>query len=191
MECQECGREIPEDAFLCPYCGARIKEPETQQCRHCDREIPFDAVLCPYCGKPVAETDEEEEEQDRPYLSSENAVITKTRAVIGGKTYAMGLISSVQMVKIAPKRTWPIILLAVGILGALGGFASGDEGGMACGGIGLLLALAGGAWLASLSDEYAVRISAASGEVDALKSKDKASIQKVVDALSQAITERG
>lgn len=188
MQCQECNREIPDDALLCPYCGAKIKEPETQQCQHCNRDIPADATLCPYCGKKVGEEDEQQPEHE--YLRDGNTVITKTRAIIAGKTYAMGLVSSVQMVRISPNRTWPIILLVVGIILTLAGFASG-EGGATCGGIGLLIAIGGGAWLASLSDQYAVRIAAASGEVDALKDKDKERIQKVVDALTQAITERG
>jgi len=130
------------------------------------------------------------EEEEKHYLEKPEATITKTRAIISGKTYAMGLVSSVQMVRIPPNRTWPIILLAVGIIAALVGFASGESGAM-CGVVGLLIALGGGAWLGSLSDEYAVRIAAASGEVDALRSKDKENIQKVVDALNQAITERG
>jgi RNA polymerase subunit RPABC4/transcription elongation factor Spt4 len=188
MQCQECNREIPDDAFLCPYCGTRIIEPETRQCQHCNRDIPADATLCPYCGKKIGE--EEEQIPEHEYLRDGNTVITRTRAIIAGKTYAMGLISSVQMVKISPKRTWPVILLVVGIMLAVAGFASGEEG-TTCGGIGLVIAIGGGAWLASLSDQYAVRIAAASGEMDALKDRDNKRIQKIVDALSQAITERG
>jgi len=190
MQCPECNREIPDDAFLCPYCGTRIKEPETQQCLHCNRDIPADAALCPYCGKKVGE--EEEQQQERTYLSHTNATITNTRAIIGGKTYAMGLVSSVQMVEIIPKRTWPIILLVGGILMGIAGFASGSEmDAILCRGPGLVLALIGGVWLASLHDQYAVRIATASGEMDALKSEDKERIQEVVDALNQAITDRG
>lgn len=101
--------------------------------------------------------EEEKQQQERTYLSRENVTITNTRAIIAGKTYTMGLVSSVQMVRIPPNRTWPIILLIVGVSGALIGFASGEDG-AACGAIGLLIALGGGAWLASLSDQYAVRV---------------------------------
>jgi hypothetical protein len=48
----------------------------------------------------------------------------------------------------------------------------------------------GGVWFFTLSDKYAVRIATASGEVDALKDKDEERIRKIVDALTQAITER-
>ena len=49
----------------------------------------------------------------------------------------------------------------------------------------------GGVWYVSLKDKFILRISTASGEVDATASKDREYIKEVVAALNQAIVERG
>jgi Family of unknown function (DUF6232) len=58
--------------------------------------------------------------------------------------------------------------------------------------IGLFVVIIGILWFISVNkDEYAVRISTNSGESNSLVHNDEAYIQKIVDALNDAIIHRG
>jgi RNA polymerase subunit RPABC4/transcription elongation factor Spt4 len=64
VECGECGNLIPEDATVCPKCGAEF-EHDLIRCSRCASTIPADSKVCPECaavllGKPgEAEADPE------------------------------------------------------------------------------------------------------------------------------------
>ena len=56
VECGECGNLIPEDATVCPKCGAEF-ESDLIRCSRCGSTIPADSKFCPECaaqllGKP-------------------------------------------------------------------------------------------------------------------------------------------
>jgi RNA polymerase subunit RPABC4/transcription elongation factor Spt4 len=56
VECGECGNLIPEDATVCPKCGAEF-ETDLIRCSRCASTIPADSQYCPECaaqllGKP-------------------------------------------------------------------------------------------------------------------------------------------
>jgi RNA polymerase subunit RPABC4/transcription elongation factor Spt4 len=56
VECGECGNLIPEDATVCPKCGAEF-EADLIRCSRCASTIPADSKFCPECaaqllGKP-------------------------------------------------------------------------------------------------------------------------------------------
>jgi RNA polymerase subunit RPABC4/transcription elongation factor Spt4 len=56
VECGECGNLIPEDATVCPKCGAEF-EADLIRCSRCASTIPADSKVCPECaaqllGKP-------------------------------------------------------------------------------------------------------------------------------------------
>ena len=56
VECGECGNLIPEDATVCPKCGAEF-ESDLIRCSRCASTIPADSKFCPECaaqllGKP-------------------------------------------------------------------------------------------------------------------------------------------
>ena len=55
----------------------------------------------------------------------------------------------------------------------------------------MILACIGGLWYYSIKDEYSVRISSNSGEANGFRSKDKDYIQKIVNALNDAMIHRG
>ena len=57
MYCRNCGEKIPDDAKVCPKCGAKQVDdtPETIFCKHCGAEIDADCIICPKCGKQVQE----------------------------------------------------------------------------------------------------------------------------------------
>ena len=47
--CIECGRQLPEDAAFCCYCGAKVP-PKEHRCSACGRINPDEAKFCAYCG---------------------------------------------------------------------------------------------------------------------------------------------
>ncbi|MCI4335730.1 MAG: zinc ribbon domain-containing protein [Thermoplasmata archaeon] len=56
VECGECGQLIPEDATVCPKCGAEF-ESDLVRCSRCGSTIPANSQVCPECaaqliGKP-------------------------------------------------------------------------------------------------------------------------------------------
>ena len=56
VECGECGNLIPEDATVCPKCGAEF-ESDLIRCSRCASTIPANSQFCPECaaqllGKP-------------------------------------------------------------------------------------------------------------------------------------------
>lgn len=111
-----------------------------------------------------------------------NVTVTQSRYVTQSKTYAMRNISSVHVFEIIKSRKFPIILIILGILLLF----SGDTRI-----VGIIFAIAGALFLFLIKNEYAVRISTNSGEANSILSKDKAYIQKIVNALNEAIIHRG
>ena len=53
ITCPECGKEISDQASVCPYCGAPVAK---KFCQHCGEQIDKDCVICPKCGKQVQES---------------------------------------------------------------------------------------------------------------------------------------
>jgi RNA polymerase subunit RPABC4/transcription elongation factor Spt4 len=49
VECGECGNLIPEDATVCPKCGAEF-ESDLIRCSRCASTIPADSKFCPECA---------------------------------------------------------------------------------------------------------------------------------------------
>lgn len=111
-----------------------------------------------------------------------NVIVTQSRYVTQSKTYAMRNISSVHVFEIIKSRKFPLILIVIGILLLF----SGDTRI-----VGIILAVVGAVILFVTKNEYAVRISTNSGEANSIISKDKIYIQKIVNALNQAIIHRG
>jgi hypothetical protein len=84
------------------------------------------------------------------------------------------------------------ILAAVMALGSLGPLFSKDFGaGLLMFLISVGLVAAGVAWLRSLKPTYHVVLASASGEQQGLSSKDHDLVNRVISAISAAITQRG
>jgi RNA polymerase subunit RPABC4/transcription elongation factor Spt4 len=49
VECGECGNLIPEDATVCPKCGAEF-ESDLVRCSRCGSTIPSTSAVCPECA---------------------------------------------------------------------------------------------------------------------------------------------
>ena len=52
MYCRQCGQQIPNNAQVCPACGA--PQGRTKFCQHCGAAIAESSVVCPSCGGQVA-----------------------------------------------------------------------------------------------------------------------------------------
>jgi RNA polymerase subunit RPABC4/transcription elongation factor Spt4 len=55
VECGECGNLIPEDATVCPKCGAEF-ETDLLRCSRCASTIPADSKFCPECAAQLLGT---------------------------------------------------------------------------------------------------------------------------------------
>tara|TARA_Y100000589_G_C26928373_1_gene537290 strand:- start:190 stop:561 length:372 start_codon:yes stop_codon:yes gene_type:complete len=119
-------------------------------------------------------------QDDKVFLKDSNVLVTQSRFVAGGKTYAMRNISSVTKYKIPKKIGTAIFLIIVGLI--LLAFSPI---------IGGLIFIAGILWLILSKPKYSVRIQSNAGEADGFISKDEKYIQKIVDAVNNAIIHRG
>jgi class 3 adenylate cyclase len=52
VACPQCGRENPDTARFCQYCGARL----SMSCAACSAALPPGARFCPDCGQPASAT---------------------------------------------------------------------------------------------------------------------------------------
>lgn len=121
-------------------------------------------------------------QQEKVFYQDANVTVTQSRFIAGSKTYAMRNISSVSLFKIEKSRALPIILILIGGL-----MLFGDSSRI----FGVILAAIGVLWVVLIKDEYSVRISTNAGEVNSLVSKEQPYIQKIVDALNDAMIHRG
>lgn len=122
-----------------------------------------------------------------------NIHVTNLRAMLQGKTYAMANVTSVSVFTQFGNKTPGVILAVLGGFLFLGGFGSGgDSSAQGCFfTFGLILLAIGVALFVSAKDVYWVRIGSASGEMNALSSKDRDYIMRIVNAMNDAIVRRG
>ena len=123
----------------------------------------------------------EDSQQEKVFYQDSKVSVTLSRYIAANKTYAMRNISSVSIFKMSQSRTMPILLLVFGIILVITEVYS----------FGVTLALIGGIWLFTIKDKFSVRISTNAGEANSIVSSDKIYIQKIVDALNEAIIQRG
>ena len=129
------------------------------------------------------------------FLSEGNLYVSNTKVTLLGTTYATANITSVQKRFTPANKGCAILLVAISALmtlGSLGTVFSKDAGTgivmlLICGGI-----FAGGlAWLRSLKPVYHVVLASASGDREGMSSKDLALVDRVIQAITDAITHRG
>lgn len=128
-------------------------------------------------------------------LREGQVVVSNTRVVVGGTTYALANLTSVSKHVVSPKTSGQLALAATGAMIALCGFFYWlIEKVRGC----LFLVLLGAgvtiwAVLASkrVKPTFAVQIQISSGQAQALESPNESLIDRVVEAISQAITLRG
>jgi Family of unknown function (DUF6232) len=123
------------------------------------------------------------ENQSETQFYQDGAVtVTQSRFVTQSKTYAMRNISSVHVFEIEKSRVGPIIMILIGFPFLF----SGDIFW-----IGLIIIGFSILCLFGIKNEYAVRISTNAGEANSILSYDRVYIEKIVNALNEAIVYRG
>ncbi len=65
VECGECGTIVPENAKVCPRCGAEF-ETEVAKCSECGSWIPSKVDNCPYCGTEFRHPEESDDDERPP-----------------------------------------------------------------------------------------------------------------------------
>ena len=118
--------------------------------------------------------------QETTLYQDGDILVTKQRAVLGGKTFAMSNITSVSMGVVPANTGIAWVLIIVGVLGALCSY-----------GLTLIVVAIGVYMLINAKPTYIVRLGSAAGEVDGLASRNREHIQQIVNALNEAIIRRG
>ncbi|NDY89750.1 DUF6232 family protein [Ideonella livida] len=115
------------------------------------------------------------------FFEHNGVMVTNARLVVDGQTYAMANITSVRVSVVKPNRVPPI---AVGALGLPGLYAPHLEMTV------LFVLLAAVIWRLQKT-WYTVAMTTNSGEVNAIRSHQRAFAEAVVGALNKAIVSRG
>jgi hypothetical protein len=129
-----------------------------------------------------------EEKEITFYADDRGVRITNTRLMVSDKMYAMANITSVKIEEIRPNYSGPILTGVVGSVFCVLGFTIRVWIDVT---LGVLLLVAGIVWGMLLKRKYNLQISSASGESSALMDRDKAYVQKLVQAIHEAIIHRG
>lgn len=118
--------------------------------------------------------------EEKIYFEEGNVKVTNARFLTYGKMHSMAGITSVAKYVISPSRKGPIILGVVGLVAFAAHWL-----------VAILLIAGAVAWFMSQKNVYQVTLSSASGSEEALSSNDEAFIDRVVNALNDAIADRG
>jgi hypothetical protein len=119
---------------------------------------------------------------EKTFYQDSDVMVTQSRFIVGGKTYAMRNISSVHVGKIEPSRVGAGLLLLFGMLLC---FSDSSRA------VGIVLVVLSAVWLFLLKNKYAVRISSNSGEANSLVSKNQSYISQIVAAVNDAMVYKG
>jgi hypothetical protein len=178
-------------------------------CNHCSGHIEFDSehtgetVQCPHCGidtllflpqlarvpfKPPAPPPlittiaaERAYDVDQVFFSNGQILVSKTRFMAFGETFAMAGITSVRMNRNPPSVAGPVCLGIIGLCSCAASLW-----------VGIPLVVGAIVWGVLLKPTFAAIITTASGETRTpCQSKSEALIYTVVESLNQAIIARG
>ena len=129
------------------------------------------------------------------FLDEGNIYVSNTKVILAGTTYSTANITSVSKRFTPANKGCAVLLTVLGALltlGSLGPLFSKDFGAglvmlLVCGGITAI----GYFWLQSLKPTYHVVLASASGEREGMTSKDHDLVNRVISAITDAITHRG
>lgn len=122
------------------------------------------------------------------YFQTDRCLVTSTRAVLDGVTYAMSNITSVRGHKEDPNRMPSLILGALGGLLTLSGLSNAAFGQIL---LGILLVAAAVLIWRAQKPTYIVILGTAGKETHAQSGQDSAEIRGIINAIGKAIIERG
>lgn len=125
---------------------------------------------------------------ESPLFDASGVTITPTRAIMGGRTYAMSNVTSVTVRVTHPRRAGGYVMLFLGACILLAGLADQQGAPIV---IGLILLASGYVTGILPKDTHHVFLGSASGEGEAISSHDRAFIDGIVNAMNEAIVQRG
>lgn len=125
---------------------------------------------------------------EAPLFDASGVTITPTRAIMRCKTYAMANITSVTVRVTHPQRSGGYLMMSLGTCVLLAGLANQEGTAIVVG-----IALLGVGYYKGIApkDTHHVFLGSASGEGEAISSHDRAFINGIVDAMNDAIVQRG
>ena len=118
--------------------------------------------------------------EEKVFFEQGDIKVTNSRFMTYGTTHSMSGVTSVTQLIFKPNRIGPIIVAAVGLLCFIFSWW-----------IAIIVLAAAVVWWFMQKTRYAVQMSSASGDQEALSSTDGELINKVVAALNDAIVHRG
>jgi UPF0716 family protein affecting phage T7 exclusion len=121
--------------------------------------------------------------EEKIFLNNGKVMVSNSRFVVEGQTYAISNITSVTSGKTEGKQFKTIIFLVIGLVL----LTSGTVGIL----IGLFLLVAAFRNVDSLKTTYTVILNTSAGENKALSSHDQAYVSTIIAALNDAIVSRG
>lgn len=118
---------------------------------------------------------------EKVFFERDQVKVTNARFIVGGQTFAMKNITSVQADVTKPNRLWPILLVVLGLFIWTKGSAPA----------GITFFAAGLIILATQRTKYHVTLRSAGGETKALTSQQHKYVADVVAALNESIVHGG
>ena len=163
-------------------------------CGKCGASIASETPFCIQCGQPVATSTAsgmaaavQPARSETKFFDQGDVLVTNSRFVNGGQTFAMSGVTSVMAFEEIPSKKGPIIIIVIGVLILLGGMSSSVGAAF----MGLVIAAAGVWWYRTIKNIYRVRLVTASSKRDAMSSTNSGYIANIVNAINQAIIHRG
>jgi hypothetical protein len=164
-------------------------------CGKCGASVSGDP-FCSKCGNPVGNQATSSGQGpaatgtapaiEKTFYHDQTVLITNSRCIVAGQTYAMSGITSVRPFTEEPPKGWPVLVVIIGLMWALVSLANLPN---ALGGLVFALAMIGLGvmWFKSKKDIYHVVVHSASGESRLIHSLDQDYISKIIVALNEAI----
>jgi len=125
--------------------------------------------------------------EEKIFLNDSSARVTSARVIIGGQTFAMSGITSVEVRKIYPKTSYLPGLLATFF--GLGTVATPENKAL-----GVVLLAFGAWWIWSEVKKpimFGLILRAAGGEIEAIQSEDATNMEVIAEAITDAMVFRG